>query len=532
MPRKYEQQGKHAAIPRADSSADQTRAFRPNEQSRPVYGRVQPVELNDDAFQSAASEEYTRVHRRRTRRVILIVLAVLAIVYLAGVTVFSNVFYPNTRMGSRDISLQPPSSVAQTAQDLGANYSVQVTGQGLNFRLSSQDLGVNVDGDAVARDALHMYSAWEWPVQVFLSHDVSESLSNGINANGVKQAVDAQVNAFNQNATDPVDATIAYSKQVSAFVVEPEQAGTKLDGNAVLSVVDQAVADMQQTATITSAQLVQPSVLSTDSQLKNAADQASKLVKADIKLTMGPSNVNVAEITPSDVSGWVVLDSGMNPSISDDAITQWVTNFANSVNTVGTTRTYTRPDGQQFTVSGGTYGWEVDNDALASQVKDAISQGSNTTIDVPTISAAYTYAGQGKQDFGRYIDVDLTKQHAIAYDESGNKIWESDIVTGKPDEEHATPEGVWVLFNKESPSVLKGKNNPDTGKPEYETKVQYWMAFTDFGDGFHDATWQSAFGGTRYRDGYGSHGCINLPLDAAGALYNVINTGNAVVIHS
>ncbi|GEM_PF-159349 len=495
------------------------------------YSRVEPVDLDGAAYGETASMEYRKMHRRRTRRVLLTILIVLVAIYLIGVAAFSRIFYPNTHMGTQDISLQPVSAVAQTASDLGSSYSVHVTGQGLDFNLTAQDLGINVDGNAVADEALHMASPWEWPVQIFRDHDVSTALSDGINANGLAQAVKTQVDLFNQTATDPVNATITYSSQVSSFVVQPEQAGTKLNSDAVLNAVDRSVNDMLPTATITDAELVQPAVLSTDSRLNNAVSQANQYIKADIKLTISNANVQVGEITPSTIAGWVTLDQNLTPTFNDDALAQWVSDFAGQVNTVGTTRTYTRPDGRQITVSGGSYGWEVDNDTLQSQIKDAITQGNNVTLDVPTTTAAYQYQGQGRQDFGRYVDVDLTQQHARAYDENGNQIWESDVVTGTPDEEHATPTGVWLLYNKESPSTLRGKINQQTGAPEYVTQVQYWMAFTDFGDGLHDATWQAAFGGTRYRDGYGSHGCINLPLQAAGALYNVINVGNAVVIH-
>ena len=49
--------------------------------------------------------------------------------------------------------------------------------------------------------------------------------------------------------------------------------------------------------------------------------------------------------------------------------------------------------------------------------------------------------------------------------------------------------------------------------------------------GLHDATWQSSFGGTLYKDGYGSHGCVNLPYSAAQSLYNLIKVGDVVISH-
>ena len=74
---------------------------------------------------------------------------------------------------------------------------------------------------------------------------------------------------------------------------------------------------------------------------------------------------------------------------------------------------------------------------------------------------------------------------------------------------------------KQRDATLVGDIKPETGKPEYETDVAYWMQVTSSGVGFHDAIWQTAFGGTLYQiPGTGSHGCINMPLDQAGALFN------------
>jgi lipoprotein-anchoring transpeptidase ErfK/SrfK len=109
-------------------------------------------------------------------------------------------------------------------------------------------------------------------------------------------------------------------------------------------------------------------------------------------------------------------------------------------------------------------------------------------------------------------------------------IWESDIVSGNPNKGYDTPQGVWAVTRKSSPETLIGTMQSD-GTPEYETKVQYWMPFKGNSVGFHDASWQSAFGGSRYLTN-GSHGCINLPSSAAAQLYSILNVGDVVVVHA
>ena len=57
------------------------------------------------------------------------------------------------------------------------------------------------------------------------------------------------------------------------------------------------------------------------------------------------------------------------------------------------------------------------------------------------------------------------------------------------------------------------------------------MRVTNSGVGFHDATWQPAFGGSLYLKGYGSHGCINVSYSAAETLYNMITFDEPVVVY-
>ena len=46
----------------------------------------------------------------------------------------------------------------------------------------------------------------------------------------------------------------------------------------------------------------------------------------------------------------------------------------------------------------------------------------------------------------------------------------------------------------------------------------------------HDATWRNNFGGDIYLTN-GSHGCINLPLDKAEAIYAYVSTGFPIICY-
>ena len=114
---------------------------------------------------------------------------------------------------------------------------------------------------------------------------------------------------------------------------------------------------------------------------------------------------------------------------------------------------------------------------------------------------------------------------------NGAVVLETDVVTGKPTPDRVTPTGVYSILELKRNKTLTGTINPATGKPIYETPVSYWMRVTWTGVGFHDAIWQSAFGGTIYQTNKGSHGCINMPLNMAASLYDQLSVGTPVIIH-
>ena len=72
---------------------------------------------------------------------------------------------------------------------------------------------------------------------------------------------------------------------------------------------------------------------------------------------------------------------------------------------------------------------------------------------------------EGGRDFGtRYIDVDLTEQHARFYGEDGAIVWESDIVSGKPADGRDTPQGTYYIKTNDGKSVLRGYKPEDVYK--------------------------------------------------------------------
>ena len=228
------------------------------------------------------------------------------------------------------------------------------------------------------------------------------------------------------------------------------------------------------------------------------------------------------------IATWLTWNDKMEVSIDETKVKEWMHDFCSTYDSVGKARSITSPTGKTASVSGGTYGWSVDEAEEIRELIENIKSGERVERE-PVYEK--TAASHSQQDWGdTYVEVDLSTQH-MWYIVNGSVQLETDVVTGlASDPNRATPSGVYSILEMKRDKVLTGETNPSTREPIYRTKVSYWMRVTWTGIGFHDAIWQSAFGGNRYQTSAGSHGCINMPLDQA-ALYDMLEMGTPVVIH-
>ena len=86
-----------------------------------------------------------------------------------------------------------------------------------------------------------------------------------------------------------------------------------------------------------------------------------------------------------------------------------------------------------------------------------------------------------------------------------------------------------MTYDKQKDKVLRGDVQPD-GSYGYESHVNFWIRLTNTGVGLHDATWRSNFGGKIWITN-GSHGCVNLPYNAAKTIYEMVPERMPVIIY-
>ena len=233
----------------------------------------------------------------------------------------------------------------------------------------------------------------------------------------------------------------------------------------------------------------------------------------------------VKKVLPSEIALWiatdaegkVITDKSGNLVFDRDAVASFVKELADKYDTWQNFPFVTH-NGNEIIISKGNYGIKIyqqkEVNALMEYLKNPVEM-----VREPAYIRNVTYQDKYAID-STYVEVDMTLQKMMFFEE-GEKIFETDVVTGCTTQGMGTPELVCYVYGKSRNAILKGKN--------YRSFVNYWVPVYG-GIGLHDATWRDEFGGEIYIKS-GSHGCVNTPLERMTELYDMLKIGMPVVIH-
>lgn len=445
----------------------------------------------------------------------------------AGMTYYySDRFFEGTWINGIDCSGKTAYEVETALADKVQDYSIQVSSRNQEPQMiTGEQINYQYLSTGETLQLLKNQKPYGW-IKGFYeqkSYTVAENVAYD------KTLLQQQVTALNcaktENQTAPENAYVAFKD--NQFQIVPETEGTQLNVKQAYRILDQAVADTQASIDFGTAPdaYVSAEVTQNDPELQSALEACNNYTKASITYTFGDQT---ATLDGNTIKDWLQFDEKGQLLMDDNTfhqhIADYVAQLAATYNTVGTEREFHTTSGRTVYVYSSVYGWAIDQAAEAAQLAKEIQSGTQTTREPIYEQTANSH---GLNDLGNtYIEVDLSNQHMYYY-QSGSLIFDSEFVSGNMSySDRQTHAGIFTLYSKTSPSVLRGDKKPD-GTYEYEEPVDYWMPF-DGGIGFHDAPWRDAFGGDIYLTN-GSHGCVNLPPENAAVLYSIIDYNVPIV---
>ena len=472
----------------------------------------------------------------RTKWAIGVVSALVLLVVCAGVVYAANYSgraLPGTSVAGTSVAGMTRDQVVSTVNQRADATNVTLTVEGKTTKASLNEAGISVDADETADAAMKGSTSFPAFVSALFSERDIEPVVT-VSEESVKKL------AATTNSTltsEMKDASVIVAQDGQSFTVTPAQMGNGVSAEDVAAAVKQAGATLTSVTQDVSVHQMEPSITTENAQA--AAEKANALLETNIEISDG---IDTFSAERSDKVQWVEFltkDDGSldTPSISTVKVADWVNalaattdvkpqNRVDNVDSSGNVLTVAR-EGKKGLKTNNTE--QVTKDIIAAMTDgkayeglfhyDDVEPGSETKQVAEGTENLVYQAAEGE----KWVDISLADNSVTAY--VGGKVAGGPyyMVPGAPDTPTVT--GTFHVYLKYDVQTMRGENADGT---KYETEGVPWVTYFTGSYAMHGAPWRSSFGWSGYG---GSHGCVNMPVDAAKFIYDWTDMGDTVVVH-
>ena len=483
-------------------------------------------------------------------RVIVISVAVLFLVFGLYTKLFrQKTWLSHTRINDIDVSGKTMEESLKLLPD-GADYSLLVLGRkGGKMTISASDIDYRLlpDLDAIERKfrSQHAIIRFPWASRhykikykcIYDKEKLDNLLSKCVLIKGSKK----------YTVEEPVSADIIYSKKEGKPVVEEETYGNSLNKKVfrktIIKMIDRGSKKIDLDDSKAYPDMYKkPKVTADSKEIRQGVKAYNSYINRCIRWDMDGGESYT--IKPKQIIPLAYYADG-KMSCRIYKLEKLIKKFCDKYDTTGKTRIFTTHKGKKVKVTKGDYGWKPDFAKILDQAETAltkeidedktkqyINNPSPSNLEKVTIHLKPQYKSEAfSKDYVNYQDWDPDNYTEVSIAEqmiyvhrNGTVAFKCKTISGLPVEGRETGKGVFYVKGRSLDRVLKGE--------DYETPVKYWIRLTTTGTGFHAAPWQhwDKWSKTYYKK-HGSHGCLNLSMNNAKKMYDIILQGEAVFIY-
>lgn len=458
---------------------------------------------------------------------IVILVIVLATCYVYVARSYRARFLPNSKINGIECGGMNAAEIAALLTPSIENYVLEVTGRNYATgepgvvlgRITASDVDMRFEGiQASVEKVLRQQNEYKW-ISSFLTDKVSNysvEIKMIYDEDKAKKTFYSWDALQEKNMRVPQDAYIsAYSERTNRYEVVPETISTKVDTALVSGYIIESLNSGKTALDLDALGCYTDAVIrGDDAELNDTVNKANRWLSTSITYDWNGTEVVLDKAL---LKNWISIVKDV-PVLDAEAVGSFVRKQASQYDTYGKDRRFKTTLGVELVLPSGYYGWKTDIAGETEELMQLIKQGGSTKREPVYSSKARK---KGASDIGNsYVEADMTHQHLYLYS-NGTLVLETDFVSGDMATDCETPEGVFGIAYKTTNATLRGR--------DYVNFVNYWMPY--YGNyGMHDATWRDEFGGDIYLTN-GSHGCLNLPLEQAGQIYQYMSAGFPVVCY-
>lgn len=448
--------------------------------------------------------------------------AVLVVVgiYVGGVVYFQDRFFPNTKINGINASHCTVDDIeAAVAEKMKSYQLLLLERDGDREWIKASQINYRYLSNGEVQEFLDCQNPWTWPASAWKEYSNAFSASAVFDEKLLEETVSSLKCFSPEVEVEPQDAYIKFKK--TTYKIAKETEGKKVRKKRLIKVLKTTISEGKTQLDLEEENCyAKPAVRKSDKKLNRLVKNLNQYAKTKVTYLFGERS---EVLDGSRIKDWLSYDEEGNVTLDESQIPAYVAELAEKYDTYDKARNFKTHDGSYVEVEGGHYGWKIDQEEESAQLLELVKAGTATERTAVFAQTAVSFENSDLGD--SYVEIDLTNQHLWMY-LNGEEIVSSDFVSGdmsKPG--RRTPPGTFTLYYKKSPAVLRSNTPGDS----YESPVTYWMPFNG-GIGLHDANWRGSFGGSIYKYN-GSHGCINLPTQAAKKIYENIEKGFPIICY-
>ena len=442
------------------------------------------------------------------------VVVLMAAAYAGVGYYFHDHFYPGTVINETNFSLGTADTAEEKIKEDAEDYLLAIHDREDRVTyISGKDIDYHYESDGSIQKVMDKQNSMLWPLYISkdLSHTVNVKLT--YDESKLVKLVEGMDCFKGENIEKPEDAYLKYTD--NGYEIVPEKKGNQPLEEQIMLDVKAVIEERQAVLKLNDSDYMQPAVTSEDPKLQEKLQVTEKYKNMSITYEIEGSEQVLDGQT---ILSWLTINDDLSVTVDPDMAASYAQQLASKYNTYAATRSFVTTNGDTIKIGGGDYGWVIDKKGEAARIIEDIEKGESVTREPEYEQRAFV---EGADDIGNtYIEIDYTNQH-LWYYKDGSLLMDSDLVSGNLNNGNGSPDGVFKIISRQSPATLVGE--------DYESDVTYFMPFA-YNVGLHDASWRSNFGGSIYKNS-GSHGCINLPYDAADTIYKNVELGTPVVAY-
>ena len=453
----------------------------------------------------------------KKKKVGLAVLIIIAL-YVAASIFFQYHYFIGTKVNGYSCAFRSVSKAKELIKKDVKSYKITIKERDKKKEsISSSQVKLAFKDDGKLENIKAGQKGYAGITALFQSQNYKDAITLTVDKDAFNDTY-TNLNAFNKDMViAPVDAYSAYDAASNSYSIVPEVYGNTVKRKQFKPILKEAILNMERSIDIEKKDCYKNPVYKKDTAEVVAANKTlNQYVQETITYDFDD---RTEEVNAKKLSKWLYETDKHEVKVHSEMVAKYIKNLAKKYDTVGVKRHFKSICGNDVEVSGGTYGWKIDQEAETANLIKVIKQGKSVKRKP---EYAHRAKSRKKFDIGNtYVEVSLGEQHMWFY-KNGKTLVSTDVVTGDISKGHGTPTGVYYILYKTTDYTLTGQG--------YASHVDYWLPFIQIGVGIHDSSWRGSYGGGIFTYD-GSHGCVNTPRSAVQKIYNNIESTYPVVVH-